>query len=62
PPVETNHSVPGFTVAKTADPASGTGVNAGQVITYTVTGSNTGNTTLDPVVLTDDLSKVLDNA
>ncbi|MFE5644075.1 isopeptide-forming domain-containing fimbrial protein, partial [Rhodococcus sp. NPDC056516] len=62
PPVETNHSVPGFTVAKTADPASGTGVNAGQTITYTVTGMNTGKTTLDPVVLTDDLSKVLDNA
>ena len=62
PPVETNHSVPGFTVAKTADPASGTGVNAGQTIMYTVTGTNTGNTTLDPVVLTDDLSKVLDNA
>ncbi|MER7570172.1 isopeptide-forming domain-containing fimbrial protein, partial [Streptomyces sp. NPDC097941] len=54
--------VPGFTVAKTADPASGTNVAAGQTITYTVTGSNTGNTTLDPVVLTDDLSKVLDNA
>ncbi|YCN58278.1 isopeptide-forming domain-containing fimbrial protein [Rhodococcus erythropolis] len=62
PSVETNHSVPGFTVAKTADPAPGTGVNAGQTITYTVTGANTGNTTLDPVVLTDDLSKVLDNA
>ncbi|WP_257233557.1 DUF7927 domain-containing protein [Rhodococcus qingshengii] len=62
PPVETNHSVPGFTVAKTADPASGTGVNAGQAITYTVTGTNTGKTTLNPVVLTDDLSKVLDNA
>ncbi|MFE5879402.1 isopeptide-forming domain-containing fimbrial protein, partial [Rhodococcus sp. NPDC056506] len=54
--------VPGFTVAKTADPVSGTNVAAGQTITYTVTGSNTGNTTLDPVVLTDDLSKVLDNA
>ncbi|WP_285183675.1 isopeptide-forming domain-containing fimbrial protein [Rhodococcus sp. MEB032] len=62
PPVETNHSVPGFTVAKAADPASGTNVAAGQTITYTVTGANTGNTTLDPVVLTDDLSKVLDNA
>ncbi|MGZ0145209.1 isopeptide-forming domain-containing fimbrial protein [Rhodococcus qingshengii] len=62
PPVETNHSVPGFTVAKTADPVSGTGVNAGQTITYTVTGTNTGKTTLNPVVLTDDLSKVLDNA
>ncbi|WP_336870936.1 isopeptide-forming domain-containing fimbrial protein [Rhodococcus qingshengii] len=62
PPVETNHSVPGFTVAKTADPASGTNVAAGQTITYTVTGTNTGKTTLNPVVLTDDLSKVLDNA
>ncbi|MFF1387988.1 DUF7927 domain-containing protein, partial [Rhodococcus erythropolis] len=54
--------VPGFTVAKTADPVSGTNVAAGQTITYSVTGANTGNTTLDPVVLTDDLSKVLDNA
>ncbi|WP_235867730.1 isopeptide-forming domain-containing fimbrial protein [Rhodococcus qingshengii] len=54
--------VPGFTVAKAADPVSGTNVASGQTITYTVTGSNTGNTTLDPVVLTDDLSKVLDNA
>ncbi|MFK4362548.1 fimbrial isopeptide formation D2 family protein [Rhodococcus sp. 27YEA6] len=64
PPVTTEHpvKVPGFTVAKAADPASGTNVAAGQTITYTVTGSNTGNTTLDPVVLTDDLSKVLDNA
>ncbi len=64
PPVTTEHpvKVPGFTVAKAADPVSGTNVAAGQTITYTVTGSNTGNTTLDPVVLTDDLSKVLDNA
>ncbi|WP_259117882.1 isopeptide-forming domain-containing fimbrial protein, partial [Rhodococcus erythropolis] len=64
PPVTTEHpvKVPGFTVAKTADPVSGTNVAAGQTITYTVTGANTGNTTLDPVVLTDDLSKVLDNA
>ena len=64
PPVTTEHpvQVPGFTVAKAADPASGTNVAAGQTITYTVTGANTGNTTLDPVVLTDDLSKVLDNA
>ncbi|PSR43060.1 hypothetical protein C7T36_13295, partial [Rhodococcus sp. AD45-ID] len=64
PPVTTEHpvKVPGFTVAKTADPVSGTNVAAGQTITYSVTGANTGNTTLDPVVLTDDLSKVLDNA
>ncbi|MFW3371162.1 DUF7507 domain-containing protein, partial [Rhodococcus sp. SB1D] len=31
--------VPGFTVAKTADPVSGTNVAAGQTITYTVTGA-----------------------
>ncbi|GMA30042.1 hypothetical protein GCM10025875_34790 [Litorihabitans aurantiacus] len=53
---------PGFEVTKTADPASGTSVRGGDTITYTVTGSNTGNTTLDPVSLTDDLSGVLEHA
>ena len=65
PPVTTEHpvQVPGFTVAKAADPGVGyqcccwsdDHVHGGL-------GANTGNTTLDPVVLTDDLSKVLDNA
>ncbi|UPL15697.1 DUF11 domain-containing protein [Microbacterium galbinum] len=62
PPVETEHPVPGFTIAKTSDPASGTRVNGGDRITYTVTGTNTGATVLDPVVLTDDMSKVLNHA
>jgi len=62
PPVVTEHPVPGFTLAKTANPKSGSTVNAGSTITYTVTGTNTGATVLDPVVVTDDLSKVLDNA
>ncbi|KAB1886566.1 DUF11 domain-containing protein [Microbacterium maritypicum] len=62
PPVETEHPVPGFTVTKTSDPASGTRVKGGDTITYTVTGTNTGATVLDPVVLTDDMSKVLNHA
>ncbi|RIJ69839.1 DUF11 domain-containing protein [Nakamurella silvestris] len=62
PPVETHHPVPGFTLAKTADPTNGSAVTGGDTITYTVTGTNTGATVLDPVSITDDLSKVLNNA
>lgn len=64
PPAVTAHPVnePGFEVAKTADPASGTAVDPGSVITYTVTGVNTGETTLDPASISDDLSAVLANA
>lgn len=53
---------PAFVISKTADPVSGTTVRSGDTITYTVTGTNTGNTPLNPVTLTDDLSGVLDNA
>lgn len=61
PPATTEHPVnqPGFTFAKTADPVAGTAVDPGDVITYTLTGVNTGETVLDPVAFTDDLSKVL---
>ncbi|MDG9423041.1 hypothetical protein OLF92_11190, partial [Streptococcus pneumoniae] len=40
PPSTTEHPVatPGFTVSKSADPATGTRVDPGSVITYTVTG------------------------
>ncbi|RKT36106.1 putative repeat protein (TIGR01451 family)/fimbrial isopeptide formation D2 family protein [Microbacterium sp. AG1240] len=64
PPATTEHPVvnPGFEIAKSADPASGTRVDPGSVIRYTVTGTNTGDTALDPVKLTDDLSGVLANA
>lgn len=62
PPGVTEHPVPGYTFAKAADPASGTLVVSGQEITYTLTGSNTGATTLDPVTIDDDLSEVLNNA
>ena len=64
PPAETTHPVvdTGFEVTKTADPATGTAVRAGDTITYTVTGVNTGNTVLDPATITDDLSAVLSHA
>jgi len=63
PPTQTTRNpVPGFTVEKTADPASGSIVEPGQVVDYTVTGTNTGATVLDPVQLSDDLSAVLAHA
>ncbi len=64
PPASTEHSVgaPGFTFAKTANVGSGTAVAVGSVVTYTLTGVNTGETDLDEVVVSDDLSKVLDHA
>ncbi|MFJ4044426.1 isopeptide-forming domain-containing fimbrial protein [Microbacterium sp. NPDC089987] len=64
PPATTEHGVnePGFSVTKTADPASGTRVDPGSVITYTVTGVNTGETALEPVALSDDVSGVLAHA
>jgi fimbrial isopeptide formation D2 family protein/uncharacterized repeat protein (TIGR01451 family) len=64
PDVTVQHPVvgSGFTVSKTADPASGTAVEAGDTITYTITGTNTGDTDLDPAEIVDDLSDVLANA
>lgn len=62
PPGETTHPVPGYTFAKTSDPASGSAVMAGGTIAYTLTGTNTGATVLEPVTISDDLSKVLNNA
>ncbi|MDR0284975.1 MAG: isopeptide-forming domain-containing fimbrial protein [Propionibacteriaceae bacterium] len=54
--------VPGLEIEKSADPASGRLVRPGEVVTYTITGRNTGNLTLDPVTLTDDLTAVLNHA
>ncbi|QAY62438.1 isopeptide-forming domain-containing fimbrial protein [Xylanimonas allomyrinae] len=62
PEQETTHPVPGYELTKTADPADGTSVRPGEKVTYTLTGTNTGATRLDPVTITDDLAHVLDHA
>ena len=59
PEVVTEHPVPGYVFSKTADPKSTTPVKVGETITYTLTGTNTGATVLDPVEVNDDLSEVL---
>jgi uncharacterized repeat protein (TIGR01451 family) len=51
--------LPRVRVVKTSNPASGTGLNARDVITYTLTYSNTGNAA-GAVNSTDDLSGVFD--
>ncbi|MGC5411591.1 DUF7507 domain-containing protein, partial [Streptomyces sp. DT225] len=45
--------------SKTAAPAE---AGPGDAVTYTVTATNSGETTLSPAHLTDDLSGVLDDA
>jgi fimbrial isopeptide formation D2 family protein/LPXTG-motif cell wall-anchored protein len=64
PPATTEHPVaePGFTFAKSSNPASGSVVATGSVVTYTLTGANTGETALNDVVITDDLGNVLPSA
>ncbi|MGS0567211.1 DUF7507 domain-containing protein [Vibrio alginolyticus] len=60
PTVTTEHPVigSGFTISKSADPASAP-PSAGDTVTYTITGTNTGDTDLDPARIVDDLSGVL---
>ena len=57
------NTLPGtFDVAKTSDPPSGSTVQPGDVITYTVTARKLAGVDPTGVLVTDDLSKVLDNA
>ncbi|MDF2558976.1 MAG: hypothetical protein K0R99_422 [Microbacterium sp.] len=60
-PPSTEHPVGQLTVDKTVDPESGTAVDAGQVVTYTLSFASVGAaaSTVDKV---DDLSDVLDDA
>ncbi|MDQ0213197.1 DUF7927 domain-containing protein [Arthrobacter bambusae] len=56
-----------WTLGKTASPASGTSINPGdpsanRVITYAVTATNSTANPITGVILTDDLSQVLNNA
>ncbi|MGF3052688.1 DUF5979 domain-containing protein [Microbacterium sp. YY-03] len=56
----TVHYTPAWEISKTADPASGSAVVAGDVITYTLTARNTTeNAIVDGAIATDDLAGVL---
>lgn len=58
----TENPTPHFVVQKSSDPASGSLVNQGDTITYTLTASNDSLGDLTGAWATDDLSSVLDNA
>ncbi|HSX65048.1 MAG TPA: hypothetical protein VLF15_09980, partial [Pseudoxanthomonas sp.] len=51
----TSHDVSAVTVAKTANPAAGTSVEAGDTITYTLTYNVTGGASSEPKLATDQL-------
>ncbi len=61
PPVNVITLLPHVVPSKSSDPATGTGVNAGQVITYTLSFTNDGQEA-GPVDSTDNLADVLDDA
>ncbi len=50
---------PAWTLAKTSDPADGATVQPGDVITYTLTASNTSEAEIRGALALDDLSRVL---
>ncbi len=51
-----------YTLSKTSDPAPGSVVQPGSVLTYTVTLTSTGDVPVHGVVITDDLAGLLANA
>ncbi len=61
PPVESRVLLPRVVPSKSADPASGETVVAGDVVTYTLSWTNDGQAA-GPIDATDDLSDVLDDA
>jgi fimbrial isopeptide formation D2 family protein/uncharacterized repeat protein (TIGR01451 family) len=58
----TTHPIPHFTLAKTSDPASGSTVEPGDPVTYTLSAVNDSDGVLTGATAVDDLSDVLDNA
>ncbi|KAB1652617.1 DUF11 domain-containing protein [Pseudoclavibacter chungangensis] len=61
-PVENVLGTPALEVKKSSDPASGSQIDPGQDITYTVTVANTGDVPLTPAKLDDDLAGVFAHA
>ena len=61
PPTEVTTLLPSITPTKTSDPATGEALQAGDVVSYTLSWTNDGQAT-GPLDSTDDLSGVLDDA
>ncbi len=62
-PTSTEHYTPAWTLEKTSDPDSGSEVDPGDRVTYTLTVANTtANAVVADAVVTDDLSDVLQYA
>ena len=59
---ETEHLTPHYVLAKASDPVSGSSVQPGDTITYTLTATNDSDAVLTGATATDDLSNVLNNA
>ncbi|MFZ1381800.1 MAG: isopeptide-forming domain-containing fimbrial protein, partial [Scrofimicrobium sp.] len=60
---ETEHYTPAWDLTKSSDPASGSTVNPGDTVTYTLTAKNTSSkATLAGATAEDDLFDVLDSA
>ncbi|WP_139177858.1 GEVED domain-containing protein [Ruania alba] len=57
----TSHEVPHVSIVKSSDPVSGTEVSDGDVVTYTLSVTNTGAAD-GPVAFTDHVGAVLDDA
>ncbi|WP_413452152.1 hypothetical protein AA0Y32_12295 [Georgenia phoenicis] len=53
---------PAWTLTKSSDPVSGSTVDPGDTITYTVTATSTGDVALTDLTITDDLSDVVEHA
>jgi uncharacterized repeat protein (TIGR01451 family) len=58
----TEHKFGAYVYSKVANPQSGSTVNAGNTITYTVTVTQRGKAAINRATVADDLSKVLDDA
>ena len=58
----TTHVTPHYVLEKESDPVSGSSVNPGDTITYTLTATNDSDAVLTGATATDDLSNVLNNA
>ena len=59
---QTTHLTPDWTLTKTSNPASGSTVQPGGVVTYTLTAHNPSAAVVTGATATDDLSGVLDHA